>query len=49
MKIVVVNEGAPATKAQVAFDAIYALNDGMFQYMISHWRFINRIFWIVTI
>jgi len=30
MKIVVVNEGAPTPKAQIAFDNIYALNDGMF-------------------
>jgi hypothetical protein len=30
MKIVVANEGAPATKNQIAFDDIYALNDGMF-------------------
>ena len=31
MKIVVVNEGAPPTKDQIAFDDIYALNDGMFR------------------
>lgn len=31
MKIVVVNEGAPATKNEIAFDTIYALNDGMFR------------------
>lgn len=30
MKIVVVNEGAPTAKSQVAFDDIYALNEGMF-------------------
>lgn len=30
MKIVVANEGDPPTKAQIAFDTIYALNDGMF-------------------
>ncbi len=30
MKIVDVNEGAPTTKAQIAFDDIYALNEGMF-------------------
>ncbi len=31
MKIVVVNEGPPPTKEQIAFDDIYALNDGMFR------------------
>ena len=31
MKIVVVNEGAPPTKEQIALDAISALNDGMFR------------------
>jgi hypothetical protein len=30
MKIVVMNEGKPPTKEQIAFDAINALNDGMF-------------------
>jgi len=30
MKIIVVNEGAPAAKPQIAFDDIYALNEGMF-------------------
>ena len=30
MKIVVVNEGPPAAKGKIAFDTIYALNDGMF-------------------
>lgn len=30
MKIVVVNEGSPATTSKIAFDDIYALNDGMF-------------------
>jgi len=30
MKIVVVNEGASPTKDQIAFDDIYALNEGMF-------------------
>src|SRR5579864_5680099 len=30
MKIVVANDGAPTPKAQIAFNNIYALNDGMF-------------------
>jgi len=30
MNIVVVNEGAPTSKSQIAFDNLYALNTGMF-------------------